>query len=210
LHGAGGIDVGSTDLEMTLANNSSDPLIVTSVEAKIVGISPAPVGAYAGVHVQGAAGLDQFVVPLPGSGARASVPLYRRKGQFSYAWDSTPFFAHHVVTLRPHEVYPLEITVQTGIREAVTYRFVIQWQTSSGDSTLVTAKRFEIAGWDRAPVGTAAAYHVRYFNLSEACRLTGGANPWMQVDSLAQEASLSSPKTCARLDAAGMAASGDG
>jgi hypothetical protein len=160
LHARGGVDVNSTDFELTLANRSQLPLTVTNIEAEVLGSRPSPIAWEGYVFTQGGEPIKKLTAILEDDSRGSTTPL--RSSEGSNPSSNGPYFESHIISLQPGEIYQAAITIYVGenITRELQYRFDIAGNTASNGFSIHTPGSFRIA-----PRMT--SYVRKYWSLSE-------------------------------------------
>jgi hypothetical protein len=160
LHARGGVDVNSTDFELTLANRSQLPLTVTNIEAEVLGSRPSPNAWEGYVFTQGGEPIKKLTAILEDDSRGSTTPL--RSSEGSNPSSNGAYFEFHIISLQPGEIYQAAITIFVGenITRELQYRFDIAGNTASNGFSIHTPGSFRIA-----PRMT--SYVRKYWSLSE-------------------------------------------
>ncbi len=166
----GGIDVGKSDFELTLANRSQLPLTITNIEAEVLESSAPPTEWEGSVFTQGVEGLDKFVATLASASPGSTAPLHLSEGKLGIP-TTPPFFTTHDISLQHGQIYQATVTVVTGtgIARQLQYRFSISGDTALGAFSVHAPGIFRIT----APGST---YTHEYWLLKE-----GPTSCWVTV-----------------------------
>lgn len=145
LHARGGVDVNASDFRLTLANRSSKPLTVTSIEAEVERSRPAPTDSGAYVLTQGSEVLEQFDIELQSDAVGRAYPI-RHEQDLHGRKALQLFFNHHSIALAPGAVYEANVEVISGIPKELDYAFIVAGNTATKGFRYLATPHFRIAG----------------------------------------------------------------
>ncbi len=159
---AGGVDVGTTLLRMTLANRSRQPLTITDVRPQVVSAGPAPRETLVRVGSQGGDPLDRFHGSFD-SAAPGSVALLFGPDEGDGTTLPRPYFETHYIALRPGEIYEAVLRVGSAPGAAVRFRMAIRGSTPDRSFSLLDTTTFQVADDIWQPLQPSPYVRMYYF-----------------------------------------------
>lgn len=140
---AGGVDVGTSLVRITLANRSDKPLSVTDVHLETIGTEEPPRAAIAFVWTQGDGPVAPFAALLH-SASGSVADLYEEVNDTPGYAKEPPiqsFFSDNYISLKAGEIYEAEVAVETDAAPAkmVKYRVVVSGSTAATPFTIASS-----------------------------------------------------------------------